>query len=124
MKWSEAVVTDPGPPPSPQRGGSRPPDTCPPSLSYFPFSETKPTFRDHPAASAVQPGPATSRSCPRMLPLPPAALGGSSELPSAPRPYGEGGREGRAQASAADPAFPSRKLLPGWANSHVPKGRP
>lgn len=119
-KWSEAVVTDPDPPPPPQCGKSRPPaHHLPsfPSLSHFPFSETKPSYRDHPGASAMQPGPATSRSWHGTLHLPPAALGSSLVLrPRAAltptfQPYvgGGPGREGRAQAQAsvADLRFPA-----------------
>lgn len=133
-KWSEAVVTDPDPPPPPQCGKSRPPaHHLPsfPSLSHFPFSETKPSYRDHPGASAMQPGPATSRSWHGTLHLPPAALGSSLVLrPRAAltptfQPYVGGGRDARAELKRLSQTCVSQlKAAAGLGHQPRPQRRP
>lgn len=95
-------------PPAPQRGGSRPPARHLPSfpLFCFPFSETKPTYRDHPDASAVhlpRPAPLPGRSLCRP---PLSAAPQCCPHPKLPTLRG-GGTRGQSSSVGRRPAFPS-----------------
>lgn len=116
-QWSEAVVTDPDPPPAPRE----PPAPCPPSLSSFPFFKTKPTYGDPSGASALpRPAPGLGRSlCPRGS----TAQSRPHHL-HLPTPRGRTG-EGRAQARVARPPFPAEKATVGLGQQpHPQKGIP